>query len=324
MLPQVVRDANNALSLESPTSFGQARIKAYLDPTMTDEAVAEYSAVDTNHIPLSGLEPNRRYYFQLEADGKTLYLAERRPVLEGQLNFRDIGGYINQDGKQVRWGRVYRSGSTDRMTENDLNFLRSLDLQYTCDFRDSVEMERDPVTIARQRISAPIVDPELSPSQVREQLESGDFSGFNDNMMVASYRRMLDLAPTIYGNLLTALADESNLPAVFHCTAGKDRTGLAAMLLLWVLGVDHETILYDYDLTNPYTKPFRDWMRQQFAENGMDFDKAKAIFMAPRAALEAAIDHIQTQYGDVEGYLIDAGGMTEQSLAALQQNLLYR
>ncbi len=323
MLPEVIRDENNSLSLQSRTKFDQVRVQAYLDPMMADTVVAEFTASDVTRFLLPGLEPNRRYYFRVEADDKTLYLAERRLALEGQLNFRDIGGYINQDGKQVRWGQVYRSGSTDRLTENDLIFLRSLNLQYVYDFRDLVEMERDPVEISRLRINAPIVDPELSPSKVRKQLESGDLSQFNDTVMADSYRRMLDLAPAIYGDLLTSLADTANLPAMFHCTAGKDRTGLAAHLLLWVLGIHHETILYDYNLTNPYTKPFRDWINQRFEENGMDFAQAEVIFMAPRSALEAAIDHISTQYGGVEAYLIKAAGMTRQSLVALRENLLY-
>ena len=125
-----------------------------------------------------------------------------------------------------------------------------------------------------------------------------------------------------FAALLTHLTEPGALPAVFHCSAGKDRTGLSAALLLRLLGVPEEIVLDDYELSTTYRTQRRlVELRPRFEEMGLDIERFVDFLSAPRPVLKAALDQIKQHHGGVEGYLRN-GGMDDSVPDRLRQLLL--
>ena len=156
-----------------------------------------------------------------------------------------------------------------------------------------------------------------------EQLLSGELVEADDGYMIDLYRQMVDEGATTFGRLLTHLTEDDGLPALFHCAAGKDRTGIAAALLLAVLGVDEGLILDDYELSNIYRANKRiEVLRPQLEAAGVDVEKVRPFLSARRPVLEATLRHLHDRYGGVEQYLLGPAGVTPATLDRLRDLLL--
>jgi protein-tyrosine phosphatase len=195
-----------------------------------------------------------RPYFLIQArDGRQARVAERLLPLKGGRNFRDLGGYRAGDGRQVRWGQIYRSGAMTGLTAGDLDYLARLGVAVVCDLRSPQERAAQPSPFLKA--GGPEVlthDYDLGSSlqalaglKTRDQAVSafaGSYLGFVDTL-TPHYAEMFD-------RLLQAKG-----PLAMNCTAGKDRTGVGSALVLSVLGVPRETVIADYALTQVYTPP---------------------------------------------------------------------
>jgi protein-tyrosine phosphatase len=235
---------------------------------------------------------------------------ERLIQLEGALNFRDLGGYTAASGRTVRWGRVYRSDALHELTERDLEVIRDLGLRAVYDLRRPTERERQPTAIPDDhghRVVHLVVgdDPDdTNQPEIIDLILSGELPKADDAFMVDLYVKMLDAGAPAFGRLLTHLTDDEGLPALFHCAAGKDRTGIAAALLLSVLGVDEETVLDDYELSTLYRSAQRiEALRPTIEAAGVDVEDVRPFLSARRPVLEGALLHIEREYGGVESYL---------------------
>jgi protein-tyrosine phosphatase len=141
--------------------------------------------------------------------------------------------------------------------------------------------------------------------------------------MIELYGRMFDDHARVFGEVLTHLADPSRLPAIFHCTAGKDRTGIAAALVLSVLGVDRETVLHDYELSNEYRSKQRiEVLRPRLEAEGIDVERVRPYLSAPRPVLEAALAAVDLEHGGVDGFLTERAGVSDGILDGLREVLL--
>jgi protein-tyrosine phosphatase len=255
---------------------------------------------------------------------------DRLVPLDGALNFRDLGGYSASEGRSVRWGLVYRSDALHQLSDADLETIRAIALRAVYDLRKTHERDRQPTVIPADhghRAVHLVVgdDPAelVNQPDAIEQLLSGELGELDDAYMANLYREMIDEGAAAFGRLLTHLTDDDGLPAVFHCAAGKDRTGIAAALLLTVLGVDRETVLDDYELSNVYRANKRiEVLRPLFEERGVDIETVRAFLSARRPVLEATLAHVDEAYGSVEGYLTTAAGMSPATLERLREILL--
>jgi SAM-dependent methyltransferase len=156
-----------------------------------------------------------------------------------------------------------------------------------------------------------------------EQILDGSLPEADDGYMADLYAQMLLEGAATFGALLTHLTDDDGLPALFHCTAGKDRTGIAAALLLSVLGVEDATILDDYELTNIYRSNRRiDELRPSIEAAGVDVEKVRPFLSARRPVMEATLRHLHDDHGGVEGYLLGPAGMAPETLDRLRDLLL--
>jgi len=285
---------------------------------------------NVNSVTLGGHPVSQVTYFTLRFEGgphdsKRLVVAERELALEGAVNFRDVGGYHTADGRAVRWGRVYRAGQLHNLTDSDLAKLTQMGLKRACDLRLPEETaeapDRLPETTHYEAI--PVQSSETRAEQIRRLMSA---RGRMDDFMVSAYTDVIiDNNPDVYARVFERIADRANLPLVVHCTAGKDRTGVATALLLALLGVPDETIEADYALSNLHYNTFEalgeDAIRS-FGRIGLDTQTLLPLFTANPKTIRAALAHVRGRYGSVERYLIDAGGLSAETLDRVRDHLL--
>ena len=171
-------------------------------------------------------------------------------MLRGAPNFRDIGGYRTKDGHVVRSGLVFRSGHLANLTTEDIETVSILKIRTVVDFRPDRERElsgQDVVLDNVNYISIPIGDPAMAP-HVYRALRHGEFSALPD-LAVANRTLVRDFSAQL-SEALRLISDPKNLPLVFHCIGGKDRTGITSAFLLSILGVDWPSVQEDYLRSN--------------------------------------------------------------------------
>lgn len=243
----------------------------------------------------------------------------RTVALAGVFNFRDLGGYPTRDGRTVRWHTLFRADGLDRLTPGDVEMLRAYGLRTVIDLRMHHELEERgrfpvdtyPVTFHHLSVMDKTWDRE---GAARDDLPAADF-------LHARYTEMLDEAGSRYADALRLLAADEALPAVFHCAAGKDRTGLLAMLVLGTLGVGHDDIVEDYALTSATMDAFRAHAtRDPSAAEGLA-RMPVMFFAADPDAMSRLLSDIESAHGSVRGF-VQALGVGPDVIAALEAKLL--
>ena len=176
-------------------------------------------------------------------------------LLQGASNFRDVGGYLNTQGRRVRRGQVFRSDHLAGLTPEDLVRLQSLGIGHSLDFRGMAEYTATPYAIAGVERVALTIEPTVI-ARMQALVAQGVVPTTEEtvDLMRETYRDFVNHNAATFGRFLKHLLEKPT-PQVFHCTAGKDRTGFAAALLLSALEVDRTTIERDYLLTNQLYKP---------------------------------------------------------------------
>lgn len=281
---------------------------------------------DATRVSLPGLGPGRHYVSVAPAGGgSAVVAAERRLVLDGAANFRDLGGYRTAGGGRTRWGLVFRSDAPHRLTEADLAAIGRLGLRVAYDLRMEEERSLAPSALPSS-VRREVLAMGGSASQTREITDlfvSGQLTRLPEDFLIQVYRAMAELEAPSFGQLLAGLAEPGGLPALIHCTAGKDRTGMSAALLLTVLGVDEATVLDDYELSAVYyTEGQMAKLRERLADAGMDPETFRPMLGTPRHAMAEVLAMLRERHGSVAGYLTGPAGMTAQTLARLRELLV--
>ncbi|MDA8300637.1 MAG: tyrosine-protein phosphatase [Actinomycetota bacterium] len=242
---------------------------------------------------------------------------QRRIPFEGVKNFRDLGGYPASGGRSTCWGLVYRSGRLHNFTEGDFGLFAGLGVRAVFDLRDGTERGVDPDPVPS--VHLPVLD-ELAGEEGVGILRATT-AREAEEAVARIYTGLLRRRARVYGQLLSSLADPANRPAVVHCTAGKDRTGIAAALLLGALGVDRATVLYDYELTGQEGYFDADSLRRTLAAAGVASAAADVVVGAPAAPLARALEELDRAYGGTEEYLLGPAGLEPGTLRELRQAL---
>ena len=251
---------------------------------------------------------------------------ERRHVaLEGAANFRDLGGYATEDGRRVRWGLFYRSDELSELSDADLEKLRGLGVRLVCDFRGEAERreapDRLPASPAPEVAELEIWDASFDSRAIRESLRSGELDVDLRQMLIEGNRLFATRYADRYRAMFERLGDAANLPALVHCTAGKDRTGLAAALILRALGVPIETVYEDFLLTNHYTAAKIErtlWLVRLFSLFRLDPERVRPVLGVERAYLDAAFAAIDERHGSFDAFRREALGLDDARLAAFR------
>ncbi|WP_420031862.1 tyrosine-protein phosphatase [Streptomyces sp. cg28] len=309
---RLATDGSYTLSWSSPAA--NVQVTAHTKPDATDPGTPLGSAAGTGTltVPAGTLAADRRWYFELTPDSGGAYVvAERSFGIASAKNFRDAGGYRTSDGRWVKYGIVYRSNKLSNLTAAeqqrivDQGITRDIDLRNYFERKD--EPDKVPAGVTYQVADVVSLahgvsfhDPALM--TLAQAIAAGLFSGSSDLGQSIGYPFMVNFvgADHAFKDLLTAV--NSNAGAtVYHCSAGKDRTGWGTAVLLTLLGVPRATVEADFLASNDYTgNPDAvelSWLRAAFAE----------------------VDHI---YGSFDAYLHKGLGLDDATIQSLRNRLL--
>ncbi|MFJ1705467.1 tyrosine-protein phosphatase [Kitasatospora sp. NPDC088346] len=282
--------------------------------------------------------------------------------LTGAVNARDLGGYRTADGRTLRHGVALRADSLSRLTEDDLDALAAHGLRRVVDLRSLVEVreagpDRIPglptAELTRAELSdTPVTVEPVEPSGIalhhlpifaadfdiyvalRNALADRDAAkqrallgdGKAAGMMTGLYRWFVTdpVARDRFATVVRLLAAPAGPPLIFHCSAGKDRTGWTAALVLTALGVDRDTVFDDYLLTNERSAALIEQIMDSFGTRGLMKEPALLlpVFLAERAYLEAAFAEVEAGWPSFEAFWRDGLGLDDEVLDGLRANLL--
>ena len=215
--------------------------------------------------------------------------------LEGVYNFRDMGGYPTTNGRKVKYGLVYRSDDLNALTENDKRTLEGLKIKSIVDFRSKAEIKKAPDK--KLKTVKNVYDLSIEPGNLSTISFESLTKEEAEQMMIDINKYFVVNAQEQYRTFFEIMSDKNDLPVLFHCTAGKDRTGFAGALFLSALGVDRETIYNEYLLSAQYIK-------HKYKDSAKEMPNLAALYTVRRAYLEAAFNEIEKKYGSVDDYLI--------------------
>ena len=235
--------------------------------------------------------------------------------LAGASNLRDLGGYRTQDGRTVRRGLVFRSAALAGLTEADQATLGGLGLRTICDFRGIEESERAPTRLAGPEIVAVPIEPTVG-AGLRDILQTKEATGEAlFAVLERAYAAYALSSQVQYRTMLDRIVD-GGTPLLFHCSAGKDRTGFGAALLLTALGVPWDTVVADFEATN------RLWRRDTVPSSDLPPAIRESLLNADRTLLEAAFDAARRQYGSLAAYYETALGFGAERMLRLHAIML--
>ena len=318
-------DAGDLLVQWEITGAPDAPVDIAIGPTPEAVDHAHVLTVDgpQRQARLAGSGPGRHYVsIAPHGGGGALVVAERRVVFEGVTNFRDLGGYPTSGGGRTRWGRVFRSDALHRLTADDLIRYEALGLHAVYDLRGDAEREQYPNPFPSLHLSLLAQVAQAVPTAESARATALD-AGAGEKVLHGLYQGLLAHAGPLFGRLLSGLSDPEALPAVFHCTGGKDRTGISAALLLDFLGVARPLVLDDYELTARYRLlEHQTESYQNLLAMGMSPEAAAAVLGAPRWAMAEALDVLDQDYGGAESYLTGPAGMPASTLERLRELLV--
>jgi len=269
--------------------------------------------------------------------------SQRVLKIDGAINFRDLGGYQGQDGRCVKWGQVYRSAQLDRLSEQGIRDLASLGIQAVVDLRFSDESLKYPT------IKAAVPDAKMlswhdefqddshhrsdaMQRSWRDSLKSQDPEQVREAMRI-NYPQKLYSHRAIYKKMLLCLS-EGHMPLVFHCAAGKDRTGVAAALILSLLGVSNQQIVEDYLITQNEIKHLLETWAAGGAVDSDDYeDFQKSLSRQPRELIQPVFDadvnyintlleYVENTYQGFSNFAAQILELSDAQVKALQENLL--
>ena len=268
-----------------------------------------------------------RPYFELAAeDGERLQVAERGVPLEGGVNFRDLGGYLTEDGRRVRWGQLFRSGHMSKLTATDQARFSALGIRTVCDFRMSEERANENVQLeANPLIETLGIPPGLKDRFFFHRL----FAETDDPQAVVDaihelMRSLVSDCATHYARLFQTLLAAPTGSVLMNCSAGKERTGVGAALLLLALGVPRSTILYDFALSRRHFPAAAEMPRalekyEVAARPGRDVEALMAPLLYTRESyLECVFETIDQRHGDDASFLAEALGVGPAECARLR------
>jgi len=239
-------------------------------------------------------------------------LSQRHIALTGASNFRDLGGYVGHQGRTVKWRKIFRSDHLANLSPNDLLLIQSLGIQRSFDFRGVQESQAqayDWPDIQRHSLS---IEPTVVQRLQAQHLSGKPLTAADAlDAMQTTYRDFVRVDSGRFAQLFEHLLDQPD-PLLFHCTAGKDRTGLAAALVLYALGVSETDIWRDYLLTNQLYK------RNSIGATSLAPDVLKIVWEVQESFLQASLEEIHARYGSVQNYLNQELNLTPAALLRLQ------
>jgi protein-tyrosine phosphatase len=250
--------------------------------------------------------------------------------LEGASNFRDIGGHATTDGRRIKRNQLFRSGELSRLTDTDFMTLRDLDIALVVDLRSKTEAERQrtrwPTELVAKHHNADIsTDLRVNGRKLPELLKEDPTPEGAARVMEHTFRVLPDMCGPALKQVADRLANNA-LPAVFHCTNGRDRTGIISAMLLYMLGATQDAIVKDFVTTNErmnipvVIENTRNYLIHELGHELDDATIELCVRVQPQNIL-AAFDEVTKKHGSPEGYFqhwgVEAGTAEKMKLHLL-------
>lgn len=245
-------------------------------------------------------------------------------------NPRDLGGYIGYEGRKIKKGRLLRTGKISNLSEDDQHFLRNYGLKKIIDLRSPLEIEKCPDTIITgvQHYNIALSDEDNTQGGHRDiaktfaKYRKDQYAGFR--MMCQRYYDHVTKthAQAAIKQIITLLAQTPEGAIIYHCSEGKDRTGIVTFIILYLLGVDLETIREDYLYSNYMLNTYRAKRDHKFAENGENLKfraNMRILGSVSDAFIDTALIAVQEQYGGLDEYLKKQLGVTDELKDTLRE-----
>ena len=250
----------------------------------------------------------------------------RKLPFTGAHNFRDLGGYKTEDGRTLKWGKLYRSDDLHLLTDEDLKYLSRLNIKSVVDFRSDEERgaEPDRLTPNMTQVLLPI---KFQPKEIGDiPLASFMKDVTLGNIDAINLLRDFNIVIVTefvqeYKKFFRHIVENNAEPIVFHCTAGKDRAGFASAMILSVLGVPREKVIEDYLLTNTYVKDHVDSAMLEIEMKTFfqaDTDNLRKIHLVEERYIQAAFDTIDSEWGSMDNFISGALSLTEEDILKLK------
>lgn len=292
------------------------------------------SPIDVNGSSIS-LPRNlpRPFYAVVTPSKDTLMVAERKLIINDLDNFRDLGGIQTKDGRFVNWGRFYRSDALNVLLSSEFHYLDGLDIKRVFDLRSDFEIKNAkdnlPKNIAYEHFPI-FADNDSGMLQgLQAKMAKGSLSKADaEQLLMDTYKSFANEDAPKFNDLLHQIFIDYDYPSLFHCTAGKDRTGFTAAMILSILNVDRKTILDEYEMTNFYTKSKIEELMQNVSKLGygdkIGPDAIEALMSVNKKYLEASFEIIDTKYGGIDAFIKNQLGFTDAERVALIQKFTYK
>lgn len=264
---------------------------------------------------------DRQYIHLFDPGGGFTVAAQRCLDMDGPDNFRDLGGYPTQDGSSTRWGRVFRSDRLDGLSADDQGVIESLGVSTVFDLRSNAEVaaapDRLPSTVTH--VHLPMSSDVAQHRSMLARIVDGTLTKFDDDDMAAGYLNMLEGFGDYFIEVVNTVAAGHRI--LFHCTAGKDRTGVMAMVLLGLAGVPEPYLLDDYEISRQYRRPATDSpFQEQIRAAGFDPQDFATMWLSPRVVMRQTLEGLRQRWRDHAGYL-DSIGVSDEMVEAARSNL---
>ena len=245
-----------------------------------------------------------RSYFVLRCSAGEISMAETHLPMSGGYNFCDLGGIKTHCGQTIAWGKLIRADDLHNLTSLDLTYLATIPLTTIVDFRTLEEIELAPdkkPNHLKQHVALSIQPGQIDLTALEKLRECKN----EKNFMLSAYAMIIEDAAiqNTYRNFFKLLQNSCNLPLLFHCSAGKDRTGMAAAYILFALGVPKELVMENYLASN------------QYLEGKYSFDSD--LYRVHPEYLQTAITKMEQSYGSVKNFLTQVLGVDIAKMCSL-------
>ena len=274
---------------DTPGSFDMSQPAGYAD--IKDEV--------TTYITQDNL---KRKFFRLTFNGHHPQdIAARYTLMDSIQNFRDVGGYKNIKGKEIKWGEIYRSGFIGKYTDRDSTRISDAGIKTIIDLRTEEEVKENPLFFPHIRI-VHIPIPAGDRAEILQRMENNKFRSRDGFLFMEDvYIKFVTQNTEDFAQILQLFVDESNYPILVQDDLGKDRTGYLISLVMMLLDIPYETIVKDYMESNQYINPL--FMSNKAKSLSWDAQEAMTTMLAVNESyLEAAYNEINRKYGSFKEF----------------------
>lgn len=307
-----------------PALEGNVKVYASTSPEhCLEENPVAVAPIAHSHLTVITPNPAQRYYYTLVFDDRyRVKTATRNVNIPGIVNFRDLGGYpVYSERKQVRWGKIYRSGAVSNLSPWALAELKNIGIRTIIDLRTPEEA----YTLCQLDKEFNVIHIPVHIGYTRsllKQIESHQMNGEQVHQALKKmYRDIVTGCRQEFKQIISLLQDESNYPVLMHCAMGKGRIGVASALVLAALEVDEESIMDDYRLSNIFLD-IEDLPQEGYDMPVSGQEALTGLYSARVNFLQAALNEINRLYGDIDTYLLHGLGLNKEEQKRLKSLLL--